>query len=82
MINKKGIESLLTEWLEANQAIDWSNRNSYGSEIQSLIPDKCHVLCSYEKPGDFYIIFLDDNERSIGVCEMYASSETFQWLQC
>lgn len=83
MINKEGIESLLREWLEANQAIDWSDKGTYALELQSLIPDRCHVLTSADnKPGDFYIVFLGDNDRSIGVCEMYATTETFKWLQC
>jgi hypothetical protein len=80
--DKEGIEAILTEWLSANPDIDWVHKDSHAKDIEGLLGSGARVSADYKTAGDFHIVFFDDNEKFMGVCEMYCQSETFKWLQC
>jgi hypothetical protein len=80
--DKEMIEGILREWLAANPDIDWVYKDNHAKDIEGLLGSEAHVTADYKTAGEFHIVFTDSNEKFMGVCEMYADSETFQWLQC
>ena len=80
--DKEMIEGILREWLAANPDIDWVYKDNHAKDIEGLLGSGAHVNGDYKTAGEFHIVFTDSNEKFMGVCEMYADSETFQWLQC
>ena len=80
--NKEVVESVLREWLVTNPEIDWDKKEAHCKELESLLGSGAHVHTDNKTIGEFHIVLMDDNQKFMGVCEMYCQSETFQWLQC